>query len=641
MIALLVTLMQPNLLFVQSFTLPVGKIQFFSHRIDNLQYSFARSILFSTTSLPSETDAPNNDQSTTEQILDLHSYSNSRAFNLALEDVAADIANRKKNNKIDVISRATIAEALVSKLEQSVEEGTATFNPDIVTYNTLMKVWAKAAQTLAEGRGRGDINEVMHAMDDVPDELNHGGIYTAKDAAERSLAILRNVEHKYMTGESDICPNSFGYNIVMDGISKSNAKEASDMIEDLYNRMVRLSTIGAQGKDEDGEPFERSDSTHWTSIHPDTITYSIMIEVLGLSEDPDSMKRVDKCLEIVQKEYEETNKPELKPVIRLANSAINAYLKHSNRNSRGDKAHANSAWQIAKKVNDIYNTWDRKYKETGDVDYQPDITAVTQIIESYSRCGDVAATERGEILFENAYKAWKEGGNERLKPSSKAFTVMINAWAKTRDGRSPSKAEELIQRMEEIYAEDCKRGEGSTSTTKPSIRTYTAAITAWARSRDYTKPQRALKILKKVSDQYRKTNDESIKPNLFTYNAVIDACARCNGNHEQQANALKIAFAVNKAILAAKLEPNSITYSTLLKAANNLLPEGDVRNQVLRAVFEKAVSSGYVDYNVLKAFDQASDRELYHELLKVAEDKNGFVTMKNLPDEWKKNVLER
>lgn len=431
--------------------------------------------MFSTTSLPSETDASSSDQSATEHILDLHSYSNSRAFNLALEDIAADIANKKKNNKIDVISRATIAEALVGKLEQAVEDGTATFELDIVTYNTLMKVWAKAAQTLAEGRGRGDINEVLHAMDDVPEELNHGGVYTAKGAAERSLDILRKTEHRYITGQSDICPNSFGYNIVMDGISKSNAKEAPEMIEELYKRMVMLSTKGLQGEDESGEPFLRTDPALWSNVQPDTITYSIMIEVLGMSEDPDSMKQVDLLLETVQKKYEETNKPELKPVIRLANSAINAYLKHSYNNSRGDKFHSNNAWHVAKKVNDIYNTWNRKYKETGDVDFQPDITAVTQIIESYSRCGDVAATERGEVLFESAYKAWKEGGNERLKPSSKAFTVMINAWAKTRDERSTSKAEELIQRMEEIYQEDCKRGEGSTSTTKPSIRTYTVS----------------------------------------------------------------------------------------------------------------------------------------------------------------------
>lgn len=165
-----------------------------------------------------------------------------------------------------------------------------------------------------------------------------------------------------------------------------------------------------------------------------------------------------------------------------------------------------------------------------------------------------------------------------------------------------------------------------------------AAITAWARASDRTKPQRALKILKKVNDMYKQTGDESIKPNLYTYNAVIDACARCYGNPEQQAASLKIAFAVNKAIFTANLEPNSITYATLLKTASNLLPEGDVRSQVVRAVFEKAKSAGYVDRNVLKAFDQASDRALYHELLKDAEDKNGFINMKNIPLDWRKKT---
>ena len=82
-----------------------------------------------------------------------------------------------------MISRATIAEALVTKLANAIKDGTAPFDADVVTYNTLMKVWAKAPQTLASGRGRGDINEVIHAMDDFPEELNHGSIYTAKDAA--------------------------------------------------------------------------------------------------------------------------------------------------------------------------------------------------------------------------------------------------------------------------------------------------------------------------------------------------------------------------------------------------------------------------------------------------------------------------
>ncbi len=75
---------------------------------------------------------------------------------------------------------------------------------------------------------------------------------------------------------------------------------------------------------------------------------------------------------------------------------------------------------------------------------------------------------------------------------------------------------------------------------------FQAAITAWARSLDNTKPQRALRLLKKVSDMYKETKDRRIQPTLYMYNAVIDACAKCYGTPEQQGKALQIAFAVNK-----------------------------------------------------------------------------------------------
>ncbi len=35
---------------------------------------------------------------------------------------------------------------------------------------------------------------------------------------------------------------------------------------------------------------------------------------------------------------------------------------------------------------------------------------------------------------------------------------MISAWSKTRDKRSPLKAEELIDLMESLYGEDAKKG---------------------------------------------------------------------------------------------------------------------------------------------------------------------------------------
>lgn len=380
--------------------------------------------LFSTTS---PTDEASEQQSKTEYVLDLSHYANLRAFNLALEDFALECSGSRKNNGVDVISRATFAEALVMKLDFAMADGTAPFNADAVTYNTLMKVWSRAANTLADGRGRGDINAVIHGMDDIPEELTRGGIYTAKDAADRALVIMNEVEQKYLNGESEIAPNTFGYNIVLDGLSKSHARDSVDKVEELFNRMRKWSREGVPAPvDEfgnEGEEYLNGDVSKWQHTRPDAISYSIVMETLGQSKEYGVMTRVEDYLKDLEVAYDKSGDEELKPVTRVANSAINSYLRNSGGQMR-HKTSNNQAWQNAKKVHDILNDLNAKWKETGDVSYQPDITTITMVIDSYGRCTDVAATERGEFLFEKIFKKWQDSGDEKLKPSSKTFTVV-------------------------------------------------------------------------------------------------------------------------------------------------------------------------------------------------------------------------
>mmetsp|Transcript_12472 Transcript_12472/g.23405 ORF Transcript_12472/g.23405 Transcript_12472/m.23405 type:complete len:664 (-) Transcript_12472:1654-3645(-) len=600
---------------------------------------FASSVIrFSTASAPGEAKG---NPSKTEYELDLTHYSNTREFNLFLESIALECTGNRKNSGVDVISRASIAEALVRKLDAANAIGKVPFKADVATYNILMKVWARAAQTLAEGRGRGDINQVIHAMDDVPEELTFGGIYTAKDAANRASVILEELEQRYLNGESDLAPNTFGYNIVLDGLSKCQSRDSPQEAMKIFNKMKLWNIKGVlnakRKKGEEEEGYANGDASKWQSIKPDAITYSVIMETLGQSKDQEVVAKVDELLEELESEYDKTNDHNLKPVTRVYNAAINAYLKHLGTPQKSRDT-SNKGWIHAKKVHGILSSLNKKWEDTLDESYQPDITTYTMVIDAYGRCNDVAAVEKGEIIFEKVHKKWKETGDEKLKPSSRTFTVMVNAWAKTWDPRATSKVEELLKRMEDMYSDDVSQGKGDTSTVKPSIRTYTAAIGAWARSRDRTKSQHALKILKKVSDMYKETHDEEIKPTLYTYNSVIDTCARNGGSPDQSAQALKIAFAVNKAILAAKLEPNQITYSTLLKAVGKLLPQGDQRNEICKAVFEKCIAKGLVDSNVLKALEQSSDRDLFYELVGVAADKNGHVNFDEIPREWSKNV---
>ena len=126
----------------------------------------------------------------------------------------------------------------------------------------------------------------------------------------------------------------------------------------------------------------------------------------------------------------------------------------------------------------------------------------------------------------------------------------------------------------------------------------------------------------------------------------MEACSKCRGTGDQQAQALRVAFAVNKALLQASsrtgssVEPNHLTYAALMKCAQKLMPAGKERNDVARAVFQRCVKAGMVDTNVLRQLQMASDREEFYDLCKPLLDVKGRVQFDDLPSDWNKNVLK-
>ena len=222
---------------------------------------------------------------------------------------------------------------------------------------------------------------------------------------------------------------------------------------------------------------------------------------------------------------------------------------------------------------------------------------------------------------------------------SNALPSVVTALSKSLDPNAPQKVETLLQMMEDLYQQDVEKGLTVSSLLKPNIRTYTAAISSWGHSKDPTKPQRALRILKKCIDEHKKTGSKDMKPTLYAYNCCISACSNLGGaTFEQQAQALKIAFSVNKAIAAASLEANHFTYATLLKVVTNLMATGTERDTVAEALFVKCSKTGYVDVGVLKNLRLAASNSLYHRLLNNVTDKNGFLNVDDIPKEWSRKV---
>ena len=121
--------------------------------------------------------------------------------------------------------------------------------------------------------------------------------------------------------------------------------------------------------------------------------------------------------------------------------------------------------------------------------------------------------------------------------------------------------------------------------------------------------------------------------------SAIDACAKCQGTTQQQTDALKIAFAILKAIQAEPdMQPNHVTFATLLKATGALLPGGEERNKIAQAVFAKAQQAGMVDYYTLANLRKSVEVHVLQSLLKDMQDSQGSIDYKKIPQLWCKNV---
>lgn len=626
-----------------------------------------------------------------EYVLDLTHYRTTSEFNSELEVLARRCVDDVPGAKEDVIGCAALAEEMLRKWEDKVREAERVADdaedeageggvaesireeivrPDLTSYNTVIRAWSKACSTLAEGRGRGTIrNTIGTDMSDL-------NVYSARDAASRAQDVLNDLEGRYLDGSIDVAPVASSYNSVIDAWAKSRCGDAAERAESVLDRMKHLS----DGKEEQSTSSDSGPSrvnarrSNWERASPDIVSYNSVMEAWAHSADPDALRKARNALEMLQVKYEKTGDSRIKPNIRTVNQVINCYAKRgAYEDIDGDEAggggaggeggsdnNAERAWSAARRAERLLNDMTSKYSSTGDPDYKPDATTYTSVIDAYAKVGDAAASERAESLLNRVERMYNETGDADIKPNYRTYTAVIGGWANTRkDDGAPHRAEEILRRMEALHAESVKKGErigGREGSVKPNSRTYTSVINAWARSRDPRRHKRSLLILKKMLDLQR-NGDESARPSLYTYNAVMESCSKCRGTGEEQVEALKIAFAANKALGQQQrgksksekgsgggnrggggIEANHVTYSILLKCAHKLLPAGEERNRVVRAVFEKAREAGQVDPSVMRQLQMAADRNVFYELCESIADLRGRVDFNDLPHEWRRNV---
>jgi hypothetical protein len=163
-------------------------------------------------------------------------------------------------------------------------------------------------------------------------------------------------------------------------------------------------------------------------------------------------------------------------------------------------------------------------------------------------------------------------------------------------------------------------------------------INAISKSKHEAKPQKALRMLRKMDKLYQ-AGYKHARPNEITYTAVLNSCAfPAVLDPRTRKKALDTAIFTLKELQTSRYgSPNQVTYGVFIKACANLTHDDEnLRRRVIKHAFRQCIQDGLVGEMVLNY----TPKELYQELLAEYIPHGGHARLRlhDLPFEWRCNV---
>jgi hypothetical protein len=498
-----------------------------------------------------------------------------RKANLDLNEQLNRYAESCANPKKPVVAQAAACEALW-RLQVA--------QADTISFNTVLKAWARVCQTLAE-----------HAQEEHGHMLDSNTpVYTARDAAERALALLQQQAALATSTTTDpvVHPDVASYNVVMDAWAKSRTPEAAEQVNHLLQALHASPTL-----------------------QPDVFSYNALVDAHAYSFAPDRLEILHTIWNKMETLSQQEGTRDIRPTVRTINSILHAYSR------RVQEVEDGAA--LAQDALDILHRMKETYRVSQNPSDQPDIMTYTTCMDALARVGTAEATEQAQRLFDEVTQLYQDTRNPRYMPSVYTYVTLMKAWSRSPSPEAVPRCQELLERMLQSKG------------VVPNNRAFTALLSAWGRSRDNSKATQALHLVQRMKRMAQEFPE--VAPSLVTYNTAIDCCSRTRGDTRQQASAFQIAFAMFKAA-AMDCTPNHVTFGTLLKAAAFLLPPGPERTSIAKAVFQRAIADGQVEISVIKNLQKCLDAQVMQELLSPLMDFNGNMDFSRIPNSWSKHV---
>ena len=275
----------------------------------------------------------------------------------------------------------------------------------------------------------------------------------------------------------------------------------------------------------------------------------------------------------------------------------------------------------------------KRMEEMTQFDVTPDEVTYNTIINAYSNCGDKNAARSAAKILE---RMTANGVN----PSRRTYNTLLKAHAKNKDPRA---ARQILDSMIEAY----KAGDEEAG---PDVVSFGTVTDAWAKSAEWNKAKEAKSTVDDLLQFWMEGGSDGAKPNIFPFNAVLNACAfsAMAPDNEERKQALLIAVKTFSEIRAASyINADTVTYGMMLKCIGNLVPVGNTQNQMALQIFSSCADDGLVGELVLREAKKSLTLTSLDDLIgDHSPGMNGIVSFEDvtpfdLPQEWRSNMNRR
>ncbi len=590
------------------------------------------------------------------------------------------------------------AEEILEGMERMYNMGNQQMRPNEASYNAVIKAYVKNGNRLyAANKAEALLDRMVksppyngansndaagfHDKFVSPNRRGYNLLLYAlansslEDAPKRAENILRKMKDGYTAGNAFVKPDINSYNQAIGSWARGRQKGFEVRMERLFEELVAL-------------PAEME-------IQPNTDTFNALMGGWLKSNKDQALSKIEEILHMME-QYHLSGNDSAKPDRVSVNTVIAAYAKNS-QNGAVDKALALKtkmekrynitadtmsnnivvdSWcksgrsDAPERVLELLDVMEREFK-MGKRNLKPDSYTYSSVIDSFIKCNRLDAAQKAEEILRRMQDLHRFHGGD--PPVTSVFNAVINAWACSESSHAVERAEAILKQMEDHHsvdsciarpnrisyntvikamrngsADEAARAESllkileersqNDNEFTPDSYSYTAVITAYGRSDDPNKAQKALAVLQRMIHAYKGGN-KAAKPNVHSFNAALNACAFVTGDCSKKEEAFSISLQIVK-LLQYHARADHTTYGTILRACSSLLPRDDERrNQVVEYIFRRACQEGQVGRLVVTQLKFAASHGQY--LALIGRDPSIRVNLKELPIEWTCNVREQ